>query len=1620
MNISEFVSRLKIQDVRLSAEGDRLRINAPKGVLTDNLRSQIAERKQEVLKFLRDLNASAASIPSPISWKATGIPRPLSFAQERLWFLEQLEPGSSVYNICRAVRITGPLKKNAVKSSLDEVIRRHEVLRTTFGVIDGCPMQTVAPEVSLKISSTDLRRFTPDHREHQVRRLISVEARRPFTFSMAPLLRARLVQLNKQDFVLILTTHHIVSDAWSMGILSRELWTFYENYARGVSPNLENLPFHYADYSIWQREWLEREVLKSRLLYWKEQLKNSPLCLDLPTDHVRPIKQSFAGSSVPLVLPEALTETLNELSRRAGVTLFMTLLTAFKILLFRYTSEEDVCVGSPVANRNTPWLEGLVGFFVNTVVIRTNLSGNPSFQELLSRVRDSCLGAYERQDLPFEKLVEALQPARDLSRNPIFQVMFQLQNAPRHIPSVSGLAFEPIAVESHTSKFDLTLAFAERNARLSGFIEYNTDLFCRSRIERMAGHFRTLLEGVVGDPDQSISTLPILTEHERDQLLVAWNDTEADYPKHLCIHQLFETQVEQTPNSTAIQSEYGSLTYRELNRRANCISHYLRRLGVRPGSFVGICAERSVDMVVGLLGILKADGAYVPLEPSYPKERIRFMLADSKASVLLTQRKFSSNFGDFDGSVIAIDDPHFWENLRNGNPNCTALPSDPAYLIYTSGSTGVPKGVIGLHSGAVNRMAWMWKAYPFERNEKSCLKTSLSFVDSVWECFGPLLRGVPSLIISDETVRDPDALLRTVADHRVTRIVLVPSLLEVIVDQVPDFQQVLVHRIIWTSSGERLSSALANKFRNRFPNSLLLNLYGSSEVSGDVTHENVSQMLNEAVIPIGRPISNIKIYLLDCHRQLVPVGVPGELYVGGTGLARGYLNRPELTLEKFSVVEPFSSDSDARLYRSGDLARYQSDGNIEFLGRIDRQVKLRGRRIEVGEIEFVLNQHPKIRQCVVFTDAEARGKQRREQSPNGAIDDLEQEMRLLAYIVPFEQPSLQITELRSFLKHKLPDHMIPSTFISVEALPLTANGKIDINALPRPNLSRPELDHVYVEPKTEIEELVAQVWRDVLKLEKVGGADNFFELGGHSLLAVQIVSRLRGVFDREIPLRALFEAPTLAAFSSEIKSIIRHGMTREPPPIACLPGEATGPLTLSQEQLQQLDRLLPDASMFNMFFVFELTGSLNIEALQSALVEIVRRHGALRTVFAVDSDQPMQVIKELSEFRLQVIDPRVGRSSDLLERVATLILQESSRPFDLAVGPLFRTQLVKLADQEHLLLISLHHIVGDQWSMRLFRRELAALYDAFSQGRQSPLPIPLIRFIDYARWQRQMLEEGLWDGQLTFWRKQLAGPLSKLRFEGAREKTISLNFRVARQSFEFDEDRLVAIKNLAKEEGCTPYMVVLAALNSLLYFYTSQHDLRIGTLMANRGQRDTENVIGHFLNTTILRISLDPDWRVKQLLKQVRDMTVAAQANQELPFEHVVRTFGLAESPNRETLCQVLCNYQNLADDSLVMPGLKIAFWNATSMGAAPNVMFTTFDLIFHFRQTSTKLSLTVNYKTQTFGKRMISGLIKNYDRILKVITGRPGDVLSSLLLDAGLQRPRISHRAVRRVNQRK
>lgn len=1042
---------------------------------------------------------------------------PVSFAQQRLWFLDQLDPGSASYNISRAVRLKGQLNLQALQEALNSIVARHESLRTNFTSIDDEPVQIIAPTREIEIQLLDLSGMPQGDRESEARRLASEAARRPFNLAQDHLLRAALYTLDDQDQVLLLVLHHIVSDGWSMGVLFRELETLYEAFSNSRPSPLPHLPIQYGDFARWQRDWLHGEVLEEQVNFWKQQLAGAPAVLELSTDKPRPVVQTFNGAYHVSMVGKELTESLNELSRREGVTLFMTLLAAFQTMLHRYTDQQDIVVGTPIANRTRTEIEDLIGLFVNTLVVRTDLSGNPSFLDLLGRVRDVALNAFAHQDLPFEKLVEELQPKRSLGHMPLLQTLFALQNAPKSAWKLDRLDLTEFPFTKTTSKLDLSLYVGERPEGLILTFEYSTDLFDAVTIERMAANFQTLLEGIVVNPEQRISELPLLTKRERAQLLVEWNETEADYRDDTCIHELFEEQVERTPEEIALISGTAQLTYSEINSRANQLAHFLKARGIGPEVSVGVCIERSIEMVVGLLAILKAGGAYVALEPAHPTERISFMLRDSGARLLLTQQRLDKTLASWGGESVYLDSE--WPEITITpveNPANTASVANSAYVLYTSGSTGQPKGVVSEHRASINRFAWMWRTYPFAEGEVCCQKTPLSFGDSIWEIFGPLLQGVPLVLIPDEVVKDPQLFIGALSTNRVTRLVLVPSLLRVILESGEDLAQQLDALRYCVCSGETLAVALAKSFREQIPHATLINLYGSSEVAADVMCYEVNNTDGLACIPIGKPIANTNVFILDSNLQPVPLGVLGEIYIGGEGLARGYLNSAKLTAEKF-VAHPFSSGSGSRLFRTGDIGRYLPDGNLEYHGRRDHQVKVRGYRIELREIEAQLAIHSQVHQAVVIASGNEPGDQ-----------------QLVAYIVAAGEAPTD-NELRAHLRRNLPDYMIPSAFVLLETLPLTSSGKVNRLALPRPTGAQLATGRDFVAPRTDVEKQLASIWTEVLRRDRVDVNDNFFEIGGHSLLATQVISRVRKRFQVEMPLRSMFESPTVASLAAVLE-----------------------------------------------------------------------------------------------------------------------------------------------------------------------------------------------------------------------------------------------------------------------------------------------------------------------------------------------------------------------------------------------------------------------------------------------------------------------------------------------------
>ena len=1066
------------------------------------------------------MKESRGLLAPPITRAERGGEVPLSYAQQRLWFLDQLEPGNPFYNVPTAVRLSGELDLAALENAFNEILRRHETLRTTFHVSDGRPSQVIVPSLTIELPVVELAAAPEPELEREVMRLALEEARRPFDLQRGPLLRATLLRLGETEHVALVTMHHIVSDGWSMGVLVRDMLALYEAFSAGRTSPLPALPIQYADFTLWQREWLRGEALENQLAYWRRQLAGAPAVLELPTDMPRQALQTFQGDRQPFTLPRGLADELRALSRREGGTTFMALLAIFKTLLYRYSRQEDILVGVPVAGRRQGVTEGLIGFFVNTLVLRTSLSGEPSFAELLRRVRESALDAYTHQDVPFEKLVEELQPERNLSHQPLFQVMFVFQEGSEPVAEAAGLRIRQVEVDTGSARFDLLLNLVETEHGVTGYLEYNTALFHADTVTRMLGHFGKLIEGVVARPEMSILELPILQESERRQLL-EWNDTARDfsetYGRVECVHRMFEAQAARTPDAPAVVFGEDRLTYRQLNERANRLAHYLIARGVGPDVAVGLALERSSEMVVGVLGVLKAGGCYVPLDPAYPRERLVLMLEEARLALLVTEQSLADAFPPHGARVIRLDaDAELIARESAGNPDVVVHADNLVYTIFTSGSTGRPKAVAAPHRFITNLTQW--------HNSTMCAGArtlqfaSLSFDVSLYEIFICLASGGVLYVIPEALRRDTRALSKYLLDNRVEKAILPVGVLQQLAEEYVALPALDHGFRELTSAGEQMRvTPQVVKLFERLGDCALLNNYGPSE-----THVVAAAIIDGSPEtwkmhpPMGRPVANTQIHVLDPRLRQVPVGVAGEIYIGGVALARGYSNRPDLTAERF-LPDPFSRAPGGRMYKTGDLSRLLPDGQVEYLGRIDHQVKIRGFRVELGEIEVALAAHPAVRELVVV-----------------AREDVPGDKRLVAYVVPEDGQRVTAPELRGLLRDKLPDYMVPSAFVMLDEFPLNPNRKIDRRALPAPDRERPDVETAFVAPRTAAEELVAEIWAGVLGLKQVGARDNFFDLGGHSMLATQVVSRIRATFRVDLQLRSLFQQPTVAGLVREL------------------------------------------------------------------------------------------------------------------------------------------------------------------------------------------------------------------------------------------------------------------------------------------------------------------------------------------------------------------------------------------------------------------------------------------------------------------------------------------------------
>ncbi|HKV07487.1 MAG TPA: amino acid adenylation domain-containing protein, partial [Thermoanaerobaculia bacterium] len=1290
---------------------------------------------------------------------------PVSFAQQRLWFLDRMEPGSAAYNLFTAFRLHGPLDVPALSAALDETVRRHEALRTTIRSERGEPVQGIAPAAPVPLPSIDLGGLGAPAALQEARRLAGMEAGRPFDLERGPLLRQVLVRLGDGEHAILLTLHHVIGDGWSVELLVRELALLYGAFSRGLPSPLPELAIQYADFASWQRRWLAGAVLERQLGYWRGRLEGAPAVLTLPTDRPRPAVQTFRGAARPVTIPGPLAAALRELARQRGATLFMTLMAAFQALLSRHAGQTDLSVGTPIAGRNHVETEVLVGFFANTLVLRTDLAGDPDLPELVARVREGLLGAYAHQDLPFERLVEELQPERSLSWTPLFQVAFALQSTPLGAVEVPGLRFEPMTPESGTAKFDLTLLLSESGGGLAGVLEYNRDLFDGATVQRMVEHFLHLLTGAVADPRLRLSELPFLSPAEIHQRL-EWNDTTTDLPKNTTLPELFERQAERAPERTALISDPREMTYGELARRTRALAARLRRLGIGEGALVGVCTEPSFETVVGLLGILRTGAAYVPLDPEYPQERLAAMLED--VPVLLTQARLVERLPATGAKIVPLDEIEL-DGEDDAGPG--PRPDSLAYVLYTSGSTGRPKGVMIDHRGAVNTLCDLNLRFGIGPEDRVLALSSLSFDLSVYDLFGLLAAGGAAVLAPAGARRDPALWIDLVGRHRVTLWNTVPTLAEMLVDEVerhPEARPAGLRLVMM--SGDWIPVTLPGRIRVLWENAEIISMGGATEASIWSILYPIRQVDPAwPSIPYGRPMWNQTFHVLDAALQPSPVRVPGQLFIGGVGVALGYWRDEEKTRASF-LIHPQTGE---RLYRTGDLGRYLADGTIEFLGRADQQVKIRGFRIELGEIESALSQHPEIEEVLAIV---------REDRPG--------EKRLVAYVVPALEGAPAAADLRAWVAARLPEYMVPGAFVALANLPLTANGKVDRKALPAPedNAAAEE----WIAPRTPVEEMVAGIFADLLQIPRAGAEESFFDLGGHSLLGTQLVSRLHESFGVELPLRVIFERPTVRALSESVETLRSAEQGWDRPPLVRTPREGLLPLSFAQQRLWFLEQLQPGSPLYNLPSALRLAGPLDVAVLRRALDEIVRRHETLRTTFVAERGLPAQRVAPTLSLPLPVVDlsglPEISRPEEERRRLA----EASRRPFDLARGPLLRVLLLREATECHVLHLSMHHIVSDGWSMDVLVSEMSELFAAFSRGAGSPLPELPIQYADFARWQRSWLRGDVLEAHIDHWKRRLDGapPLLDLPFDHPRP---------AVPSFRAGEHRLAIPAELSRE-----------------------------------------------------------------------------------------------------------------------------------------------------------------------------------------------------------------------------
>ena len=1552
----------KQQGIIITLNNDQLQLKLPENTNINNSTiEQIKVNKQLIIEYLSDSGWRSKTVSG--NQKINKFDRnsvqhiPLSFSQERLWFIDQRE-GSLQYHSSDVLKLIGNVDKRALSLALQTIVNRHEVLRTVIREDKGETFQHIKAENNWQLNTEDGSRFQND--KDVLGKYIDGLINEPFDLSADDMMRVHLVSITDQEHLLVIVIHHIASDGWSRSVLMGELAELYAANLEERPANLKALELQYADYAFWQRQHLQGEQLDKKIAYWKQKLEDvAPL--QLSTDYPRPAVQSSKGTSISFHIDKLISDELHQLNKEQGTTLYMTLLAAFKTLLYRYTGQQDICVGTSIADRPQE-VEALIGFFVNTLALRTPVDGKASFIELLQQVRKTTLEAYENQEVPFEKVVESVVKDRDMSRHPLFQAMLVLSNT-LEVPELKlgNITASREVVAHNSSKFDITFFITETPHGLEGTAAYSTDLFSEDTITKMIGHFKNLLSSLVKDPSQAVGKLTILSGEEEQQLLKEFNAVTIDYPKDKSVVSLFEEQVAKKPDTIAVVFENEQLTYRELNEKANQLAHYLQSKGVKQETLVPVCIDRSIQMIIGLMGILKAGAAYVPIDTEFPQERISSMLEDLENGIVVSTKENSAKFHAIQNvDVIGLDND--WSEISKQditNPSMTPSAESLAYVIYTSGSTGKPKGVMIEHKSLVDYVFGLQQKIQVDKCNSFALVSSIATDLGNTVLYSSLIFGGTLHLFSKEAINDIDILHKYFKEHSIDCLKIVPSHWKALSSQ----EKFLLPAKLLIFGGEALHSDLVEDIQFSGAQCRVVNHYGPTETTvGKLLHVVTPGKKYNATIPIGKPFSNTQVYILSKELELCPAGVPGELYIGGDGLARGYVNQTDVSNTKFTQ-DPFSKTGNSLLYRTGDQVRYLKDGNIEFIGRIDEQVKIRGYRIELGEIESVLYQSGLVSSVAIIAKEDSSGNK-----------------RLVGYVV---SKAFDHEEIVSYLRTRLPEYMIPVQWMELESMPLMANGKINRKVLPDPDDLERAKDQ-YTAPRNEMEIKLVDIWQELLEVEQVGIQDNFFELGGHSLLAIQLISVIRKRLEADVSIGDVFDYPTIESLALQLKNKSNKETSATLKP-QLRPKYI--PLSFNQERLSFIDQM-EGSIQYHRPDVLRLKGEINNDALSYALKKIVNRHEVLRTVIREHDGIKYQHIKDIDNWRLTIVNDYKNKNNN--EELKQYIDHLINRPFDLSKDDVLRAHLIPVTDKEHILVINIHHIASDGLSILIFVNELAEFYNSYIEKRSAELQPLQIQYADYAIWQRAYMQGELLDKKLSYWKSKLEGVLP-LQLPTDYSRPAVLTSKGAIASFDIDKKLSDGLQQLSKAQGSTLFMIMLAAFKVLLYRYSGQSDICVGSASAGRQQQELERLIGFFVNTLALRSDVNGTESFTDFLQQIRTTTLEAYENQDTPFDKIVSTVITERDTSRSPLFQVMFDLGTAVHTSQLKLGqLEIStehFENKT----------TKYDLTFSIAQGDDQLKGFITYSTDLYTEETIERMMGHYCELLSSIVKNPNQKIGKL-----------------------